>query len=684
MSSDPNTGETVFKKPTPLDPFEYKMDQDMNFESVPLLEYDTVTRKHSLNPQGIQVIQDCVDAYVNVAIVSVVGSFRTGKSYLLNRLAHGLCKQSVAVGKQKKSFEDEGHYHKRWIPILQNVAQVAAKSIAPASFTVGHSQNSTTHGINIYRFPIPFRADCPNANNAYGNTCILILDTEGLASPERSNDYDQKIYGLAMALSSIMVFNSGPTMNREGLSLLSMASDIMSKMVIQSPGKNDNTCVLSPSEFVPSLYWIMRDAVALEFCNPSNPEQQWTPTDQLKHSIMLYDQGHPKSTTSLSNIFFAENGSNGAEVKCFPLLKPSGNQKTLLNLELMHDEVLTPDFVKQCNFLVQEIAQHCIKKPKAIEGNVLAADLVIQMLDKFVLDMNKSPSSVPLLIHGWKSNVQTEANDKLWDLCAFWIDETLPLRPVFPSILCYDNPDKLYEMIKYNKPCQVDPEAPKSLVMVDPVLLKNFFDDAIETMQDIFVLNPTSVFVDKAPFTRIFDFARQRTSSILAEAKKRIEQNANTLVASMPIPEFFMDTHYTLESYHKLWTDCLLACTRQSLACKSASYMIDSEFFASGKHIVNTWQDLYPDTISFLWFHEYRRVAIPILSRLHLALPPDLLALEPAVEALVIPDEQKINVHSIKKQEPNNVSKKQIKIAQSSKAQEPLVLRIKWPLKIAL
>ena len=87
-----------------------------------------------------------------------------------------------------------------------------------------------------------------------------------------------------------------------------------------------------------------------------------------------------------------------------------------------------------------------------------------------------------------------------------------------------------------DSPNQVLANVSESLVvMVDPVLIKRYFDHVIGAMQDIFELSPKSIFVNKAPFARLFDFAKAQAASALAEAKSRIEQNANTLIASMPI-----------------------------------------------------------------------------------------------------------------------------------------------------
>ena len=102
----------------------------LSWEAVPLLDYNEGTGKHSLNKQGLQVLSECAANFCGLAIVSVVGAFRTGKSYLMNRLAHGLCKQSVAMYEAKKGAQGAGSirtYSMGLTHMLSDVQNIAQK-----------------------------------------------------------------------------------------------------------------------------------------------------------------------------------------------------------------------------------------------------------------------------------------------------------------------------------------------------------------------------------------------------------------------------------------------------------------------------------------------------------------------------------------------------------------------------
>ena len=87
----------------------------------------------------------------------MVGPYRTGKSYLLNRL----------MDRQ-------------------------------AGFEIGGTVQSCTKGLWIWGKPIKIRE----------NLSVLLLDTEGLNSINRNQHTDVKIFTLSLLLSSLFVFNS--------------------------------------------------------------------------------------------------------------------------------------------------------------------------------------------------------------------------------------------------------------------------------------------------------------------------------------------------------------------------------------------------------------------------------------------------------------------------------------------
>uniref|UniRef100_A0A8C0G932 GB1/RHD3-type G domain-containing protein n=1 Tax=Chelonoidis abingdonii TaxID=106734 RepID=A0A8C0G932_CHEAB len=107
-----------------------------------------------------------------VVVVAIAGLYRTGKSYLMNRLA------SKRTG-----------------------------------FSLGSTIQSHTKGIWMWCLPHP--------HPCRANHTLVLLDTEGLGDVEKGNTKnDTWIFALAVLLSSTLVYNSMGTINQQAMDQL--------------------------------------------------------------------------------------------------------------------------------------------------------------------------------------------------------------------------------------------------------------------------------------------------------------------------------------------------------------------------------------------------------------------------------------------------------------------------------
>ncbi|KAJ1288017.1 hypothetical protein BS78_02G056100 [Paspalum vaginatum] len=142
-----------------------------------IVEPDYGHTKLRLAKEGLEAIQRIKTP---IAAVSVIGPYRSGKSFLLNQLLSLSC--------------DRG-------------------------FGVGHMRDTKTKGIWVWGSPVEVDIDGSKVS-------VLYLDTEGFESVGKSNVYDDRIFALATVLSSVMIYNLPETIREADISRLSFAVEI--------------------------------------------------------------------------------------------------------------------------------------------------------------------------------------------------------------------------------------------------------------------------------------------------------------------------------------------------------------------------------------------------------------------------------------------------------------------------
>ena len=136
----------------------------------------------------------------------MVGKYRTGKSYILNRV----------LLDQNNGFE------------------------------VGPTINACTKGLWVWPELIQHPTD-PTMQ-------YMVMDTEGLGSLEQGEEVDTKIFLMAMLLSSYFIYNSVGSIDEKAIQSLSLVINL-SKLLQKGNPKEMNNIV----NCFPSFMWLVRD-----------------------------------------------------------------------------------------------------------------------------------------------------------------------------------------------------------------------------------------------------------------------------------------------------------------------------------------------------------------------------------------------------------------------------------------
>ncbi|RXN38756.1 guanylate-binding 1-like protein [Labeo rohita] len=161
--------------------------------------------KLCVQQSALQILQQIQQP---VVVVAVVGLYRTGKSYLMNRLA----------GKQ-------------------------------TGFALGSTIESKTKGIWMWCVPHPTKA----------GTTLVLLDTEGFGDVKKGDPkHDTNIFCLAVLLSSTLVYNSRGTIDNKAIMELQFVTELTECIKVKSSDEDadDSTEFV---KFFPSFIWAVRD-----------------------------------------------------------------------------------------------------------------------------------------------------------------------------------------------------------------------------------------------------------------------------------------------------------------------------------------------------------------------------------------------------------------------------------------
>ncbi|XP_043732464.1 guanylate-binding protein 6-like [Cervus elaphus] len=290
----------------------------------------------TVNPRALKILEQISQP---VVVVAIAGLYRTGKSYLMNRLA--------------------GQNH---------------------GFHLGSTVQSETKGIWMWCVPHPSKE----------NHTLVLLDTEGLGDMEKGDSKnDSWIFALAVLLSSTFIYNSMSTINHQALEQLHYVTELTELIRIKSsPISDDVEDSVEFVRFFPDFVWAVRDFM-LELELNGNPI---TEDEYLENALKLIPDANPQIQNSnlpreCIRKFFPKR-------KCFVFDRPASNRRQLLHLEEIPENQLDGNFQKQSKVFCSYIYTHA--KAKSLkEGITVTGTRLGTLVEAYVYAINSG--SVPCL-----------------------------------------------------------------------------------------------------------------------------------------------------------------------------------------------------------------------------------------------------------------------------------------------
>ena len=305
-------------------------------KAISMVNYDVNLNRFVINPEAEEIIKQQSNP---LGVISVAGMYRTGKSYLLNRM-------------------------------LLNRSN---------GFSVGPSINPCTKGLWMWSKPI-------QAYTTQGKPIkVLIIDTEGIGATDEDHNHDNKIMTLAILLSSYFLFNSMGTIDESSIQSLSFIVNI-TKNIQQKNGNKDF------AKYLPTFMWVIRD-FSLQLKNKEG--QPITSKEYLEYSLEL-QKGNSQVINSKNQIrkMVKEYFPNR---DCVTLVRPLIEEGNLQKLERTDVSKLRKEFIEQVNYLRKTVINSI--NPKKLNGQELSGEMFCNLLHSYVKMINDG--AVPVIQTAW-------------------------------------------------------------------------------------------------------------------------------------------------------------------------------------------------------------------------------------------------------------------------------------------
>ena len=345
--------------------------------AIPFITYNESTKKFIISKEAKKIISNS-EKNKKIGIISLVGKYRTGKSFLLNRV--------IINNKENKNN----------------------------AFEVGPTIKPCTKGIWLWSNPLIIS----NQNNNNEPFPVYLIDTEGLGAYDEDINHDSKIFLIAILMSSLFIYNSFGTIDETALNnlsfILNLSKSLKLKNLQNKEDEENNGSANEESElakYFPCLFWLLRDFALKLVDSNGNPISS---KQYLENSLM--EQEGTTDSILEKNLIRKKIKNYFIERDCFPMVRPVEKEKDLQNLMNLSDEEIRPEFIIQSNNLREMI--YTKVKPKNFSGKILSGEMLIELLESIIDAINDG--AIPVIENSWKYITNNECIKNIKTLVEYY------------------------------------------------------------------------------------------------------------------------------------------------------------------------------------------------------------------------------------------------------------------------
>lgn len=284
--------------------------------------------RYEVCPEGAKVLERYGSR--GIAVASMAGLYRTGKSFLLNLLS-----------------------------------ERSQKGLAP--FKVGGTSRACTEGLWLWGEPM-------DAGGDKASPLLALIDCEGFGSTESDKTRDAQLMTLCALLSSVLMLNTKGALNEGMFNSLALTCKFAEH--VEERGNEANR---------PALLWILRDFM-LELQDAGG--RPTTPDEYLEQALHAAPTGHDGDRGQAAREVRQSLLRFFSRRSCATLVQPASSEAELQRLDSVPYGSLRKEFRTGAEALKLQMTDLCRSNPKAVGGQPLSCVSFVALLRQLAAALN--------------------------------------------------------------------------------------------------------------------------------------------------------------------------------------------------------------------------------------------------------------------------------------------------------
>lgn len=163
--------------------------------------------------ESLQFVLSQVPLGCKISIVTVVGGFRTGKSFLINWFMQYLLHNGNKISTTTLGEDEDNEFDTpKWYECIQSISK-------EEGFHWNGGEDRVTTGMSLWSKPFFV------TNESNENMAVILIDTQGMFDHETSKTQSAFIFGLSTLISSYQIFNVDKRIQEYYLEYLALFSE---------------------------------------------------------------------------------------------------------------------------------------------------------------------------------------------------------------------------------------------------------------------------------------------------------------------------------------------------------------------------------------------------------------------------------------------------------------------------